>query len=286
MAPYGITDEMHRTGIKVPRWQHRDRTGGVIAEWDLSLHRRRDAVPVSLPPRAAPAHADPLRPPDAASARRGALRRARRRRRAGRGSGVGLGRDRRRRRALRGRVARRRRRRPQRRAEGDRRRVRGVHLAGALRRRQHALRLRRARLHAQRLRRRPGSVGGGLQDAGRRARRAVAHRVSGSAGRAGRGHAVRSARSSGGCSTSFRAPSATRSATRASTRCISGWRRSSGGAGAARRRRGAPQQPARRVRPERRHPRRDQPRRASSATCVAAKPTKRSSTGTCASGGR
>jgi 3-(3-hydroxy-phenyl)propionate hydroxylase len=37
MAPYGITDEMHRTGIKVPRWQHRDREQGVIAEWDLSL---------------------------------------------------------------------------------------------------------------------------------------------------------------------------------------------------------------------------------------------------------
>jgi 3-(3-hydroxy-phenyl)propionate hydroxylase len=36
MAPYGITDEMHRTGIKVPRWQHRDRIEGVIAEWDLS----------------------------------------------------------------------------------------------------------------------------------------------------------------------------------------------------------------------------------------------------------
>jgi len=37
MAPYGITDEMHRIGIKVPRWQQRDRQLGVIAEWDLSL---------------------------------------------------------------------------------------------------------------------------------------------------------------------------------------------------------------------------------------------------------
>lgn len=37
MAPYGITDEMHRTGIRVPRWQHRDRIDGVIAEWDLGL---------------------------------------------------------------------------------------------------------------------------------------------------------------------------------------------------------------------------------------------------------
>ncbi len=37
LAPYGVTDEMHRTGIKVPRWQHRDRAEGVIAEWDLGL---------------------------------------------------------------------------------------------------------------------------------------------------------------------------------------------------------------------------------------------------------
>jgi len=37
MAPYGVTDEMHRTGIRVPRWQHRDRVEGVIAEWDLGL---------------------------------------------------------------------------------------------------------------------------------------------------------------------------------------------------------------------------------------------------------
>ena len=37
MAPYGVTDEMHRTGIKVPCWQHRDRVEGVIAEWDLGL---------------------------------------------------------------------------------------------------------------------------------------------------------------------------------------------------------------------------------------------------------
>ena len=37
MAPYGITDEMHRTAIRVPRWQFRDREEGVIVEWDLSL---------------------------------------------------------------------------------------------------------------------------------------------------------------------------------------------------------------------------------------------------------
>jgi 3-(3-hydroxy-phenyl)propionate hydroxylase len=35
MAPYGVTDEMHRTAIKVPRWQIRDRRQGVIVEWDL-----------------------------------------------------------------------------------------------------------------------------------------------------------------------------------------------------------------------------------------------------------
>jgi 3-(3-hydroxy-phenyl)propionate hydroxylase len=37
MAPYGITDDMHKTAIKVPRWQIRDRSQGVIVEWDLSL---------------------------------------------------------------------------------------------------------------------------------------------------------------------------------------------------------------------------------------------------------
>src|SRR5215510_1733299 len=35
MAPFGITDEMHRTAIKVPRWQIRDRRQGVIVEWNL-----------------------------------------------------------------------------------------------------------------------------------------------------------------------------------------------------------------------------------------------------------
>jgi 3-(3-hydroxy-phenyl)propionate hydroxylase len=37
MAPYGITDEMLRTAIKVPRWQLRDRREGLIVEWDLSV---------------------------------------------------------------------------------------------------------------------------------------------------------------------------------------------------------------------------------------------------------
>jgi 3-(3-hydroxy-phenyl)propionate hydroxylase len=36
MAPYGITEEMHKTAIKVPRWQIRDRRQGVIVEWDVS----------------------------------------------------------------------------------------------------------------------------------------------------------------------------------------------------------------------------------------------------------
>jgi 3-(3-hydroxy-phenyl)propionate hydroxylase len=35
MAPYGVTDEMHKTAIKVPRWQIRDRKEGVIVEWDV-----------------------------------------------------------------------------------------------------------------------------------------------------------------------------------------------------------------------------------------------------------
>ena len=37
LAPLGVTDAMHKIGIKVPRWQIRDRSEGVIAEWDLGL---------------------------------------------------------------------------------------------------------------------------------------------------------------------------------------------------------------------------------------------------------
>lgn len=37
LAPLGVTEEMHRIGIKVPRWQIRDRKEGVIVEWDLGL---------------------------------------------------------------------------------------------------------------------------------------------------------------------------------------------------------------------------------------------------------
>ncbi len=36
MAPYGVTDEMLKTAIKVPRWQIRDRKAGLIVEWDVS----------------------------------------------------------------------------------------------------------------------------------------------------------------------------------------------------------------------------------------------------------
>jgi 3-(3-hydroxy-phenyl)propionate hydroxylase len=37
LASLGVTQEMHRIGIKVPRWQIRDRKQGVIVEWDLGL---------------------------------------------------------------------------------------------------------------------------------------------------------------------------------------------------------------------------------------------------------
>jgi 3-(3-hydroxy-phenyl)propionate hydroxylase len=37
LAPFGVTDAMHRIGLKVPRWQIRDRREGVIVEWDLGL---------------------------------------------------------------------------------------------------------------------------------------------------------------------------------------------------------------------------------------------------------
>jgi 3-(3-hydroxy-phenyl)propionate hydroxylase len=37
LAPFGVTDDMHRIGLKVPRWQIRDRRQGVIVEWDIGL---------------------------------------------------------------------------------------------------------------------------------------------------------------------------------------------------------------------------------------------------------
>lgn len=43
LAPLGITARMHQAGIKVVRWQSRDRKAGLIVEWDLSL--LADATP-------------------------------------------------------------------------------------------------------------------------------------------------------------------------------------------------------------------------------------------------
>jgi 3-(3-hydroxy-phenyl)propionate hydroxylase len=37
LAPFGVTSEMLKHGIQVPRWQIRDRKAGVIVEWDLGL---------------------------------------------------------------------------------------------------------------------------------------------------------------------------------------------------------------------------------------------------------
>ncbi len=48
MAPYGITGEMMKTAIQVPRWQIRDRKEGVIVEWDLALIRDLTPYPFRL----------------------------------------------------------------------------------------------------------------------------------------------------------------------------------------------------------------------------------------------
>jgi 3-(3-hydroxy-phenyl)propionate hydroxylase len=37
LEPFGVTAEMHRIGMKVPRWQIRDRQQGLIVEFDLGL---------------------------------------------------------------------------------------------------------------------------------------------------------------------------------------------------------------------------------------------------------
>jgi 3-(3-hydroxy-phenyl)propionate hydroxylase len=37
MAPYGITQRMHESGLQVHRWQIRSRRGGLVAEFDLGL---------------------------------------------------------------------------------------------------------------------------------------------------------------------------------------------------------------------------------------------------------
>ncbi|MGE0744165.1 MAG: FAD-dependent oxidoreductase [Rhodospirillales bacterium] len=48
LAPYGVTDEMHETGIVVPRWQIRDRTEGLLIEFDLSLLKDDTPYPYRL----------------------------------------------------------------------------------------------------------------------------------------------------------------------------------------------------------------------------------------------
>jgi 3-(3-hydroxy-phenyl)propionate hydroxylase len=48
MAPYGITDEMHTVGIRVPRWQIRDLHEGVIVEWDIGLIAEETPYPYRL----------------------------------------------------------------------------------------------------------------------------------------------------------------------------------------------------------------------------------------------
>jgi len=45
MEPLGITARMHEIGIKVPRWQQRDRTEGIVVEWDLGLLKNDTPYP-------------------------------------------------------------------------------------------------------------------------------------------------------------------------------------------------------------------------------------------------
>ena len=48
MAPYGITDRMHETGLKVRHWQIRNRPGDLIAEFDLDLLKDVTPYPYRL----------------------------------------------------------------------------------------------------------------------------------------------------------------------------------------------------------------------------------------------
>jgi 3-(3-hydroxy-phenyl)propionate hydroxylase len=48
MAPYGITQRMHETGIVVPRWQVRDRHDGTVIEFDLGLLKDETPYPYRL----------------------------------------------------------------------------------------------------------------------------------------------------------------------------------------------------------------------------------------------
>jgi 3-(3-hydroxy-phenyl)propionate hydroxylase len=48
MAPYGITEKMHETGLTVRRWQIRNRPGDLIAEFDLGLLKDVTPFPYRL----------------------------------------------------------------------------------------------------------------------------------------------------------------------------------------------------------------------------------------------
>jgi 3-(3-hydroxy-phenyl)propionate hydroxylase len=48
LAPLGITERLLAIGIKVPRWQLRDRLAGIVAEWDLGLLRDETRHPYRL----------------------------------------------------------------------------------------------------------------------------------------------------------------------------------------------------------------------------------------------
>jgi 3-(3-hydroxy-phenyl)propionate hydroxylase len=48
LAPLGVTERMHVHGIKVPRWQIRDRVEGVVAEFDLGLLADETPYPYRL----------------------------------------------------------------------------------------------------------------------------------------------------------------------------------------------------------------------------------------------
>ncbi len=48
MAPYGITDAMHKTGLTVRHWQIRNRPGDLIAEFDLGLLKDVTPYPYRL----------------------------------------------------------------------------------------------------------------------------------------------------------------------------------------------------------------------------------------------
>ena len=48
LQPLGVTDAMMKTGIRVPRWQSRDREYGLIVEWDMSALQHDTPFPYRL----------------------------------------------------------------------------------------------------------------------------------------------------------------------------------------------------------------------------------------------